>query len=479
MFRDPDLVPFEPPPQPLGLLGLPVMWRNYIESIPRQAYEDGVVHIHRRGADTLLICDPQLIGEMLVDKAENFERDQVTRRAFAPSIGRNSLFLAEGAEWRWQRRAVAPIFRHEALTSFVPVFTEMADRQTAERRAAPRGEPVDAAAAMTRTTFAIIVETMLSGSANLDADRYSRAIKDSFATIPWHIIYAQLSLPEWMPYPHRRRAKRARDFLHQEIRRTVEARRSADTTAPDLLNLLLKARDPDSGRTMTDDEVMKNLITFITAGHETTSVALTWTLWLMAKDQDTQQRVADEVAAVAGTGKSSQSIGPQQIDNLSVCRQVIQEAIRLFPPAPVLSRFAKTALTLGSIDIAAGARVHIPIYALHRNTRQWANPNAFDPDRFTPELAKTYSRYAFLPFGGGLRICIGASFAMIEATAILATFPRLSLSAGSRPQATAGSAGHAAAEGRHAASGRAALARTCLRSNFPEPLKFPVKFHKA
>jgi cytochrome P450 len=426
VFRDPDLVPFEPPPQPLGLRGLPVMWRNYIESIPRQAYEDGVVRIHRRGADTLLVCDPQLIGEMLVDKAENFERDNVTRRAFAPSIGRNSLFLAEGAEWRWQRRAVAPIFRHDALTSFVPVFTAMADRQTAQWRTAPRDAPVDAAAAMTRTTFDIIVETMLGGAAGLDADRYSRAIKDSFATIPWHIIYAQLGLPEWMPFPHRRRAKRARDFLHQEIRHTVEARRGAETAAPDLLNLLLKARDPDSGRTMTDDEVVKNLITFITAGHETTSVALTWTLWLLAKDQATQQRVADEAAAVIGSG----SIGPQQIDNLSLCRQVIQEAMRLFPPAPAISRFAKTALTLGGesssegLDIAAGARVHIPIYALHRNARLWVNPNAFDPDRFAPELAKTYSRYAFLPFGGGARICIGASFAMIEATAILATLVR-------------------------------------------------------
>ena len=171
---------------------------------------------------------------------------------------------------------------------------------------------------------------------------------------------------------------------------------------------------------MTDDEVVKNLITFITAGHETTSVALTWTLWLLAKDHDTQQRVADEVAAVIGTGP----IGPQQVDNLSVCRQVIQEAMRLFPPAPALSRIAKTAVTLGDVDIQAGARVHIPIYALHRNTRLWANPNAFDPDRFAPELAKTYSRYAFLPFGGGLRICIGASFAMIEATAILATLIR-------------------------------------------------------
>jgi cytochrome P450 len=420
VFTDPDLVPFEPPPQPLGLRGLPVMWRNYIESIPRGAYEDGVVRIRRRGIDTILVCEPDLIGEMLVEKADNFERDAVTRRAFAPTIGRNSLFLAEGAEWRWQRRAVAPIFRHEALMSFVPVFAAMAGRQAGEWRAAPRGEPVDAAAAMTRTTFDIIVETMLGGSASLDADRYSLAIKDSFATIPWHIVYAQLSLPEWMPYPHRRRAKRARDFLHREIRGTVEARRGTNASPPDLLDLLLIARDPESGRSMTDEEVMKNLITFITAGHETTSVALTWTLWLLAKDQDTQQRVADEIAAVAGTG----TIGPAQVDALSFCRQVIQEAMRLFPPAPAISRFAKTAMTFGGMEIAAGARVHIPIYALHRNSLLWQNPNAFDPDRFAPNLAKTYSRYAFMPFGGGARICIGASFAMIEATAILAVLIR-------------------------------------------------------
>jgi cytochrome P450 len=177
---------------------------------------------------------------------------------------------------------------------------------------------------------------------------------------------------------------------------------------------------------MTDEEVMKNLITFITAGHETTSVALTWTLWLLAKDQATQQRVFDEVAAVAGHG----TIGPAQIDGLPFCRQAIQEAMRLFPPAPAISRFAKTAMTLGGkslsegLDIAKGARVHIPIYALHRNTRLWRNPNAFDPDRFAPDIAKTYSRYAFMPFGGGLRICIGASFAMIEAAAILATLVR-------------------------------------------------------
>jgi cytochrome P450 len=430
VFTDPDLIPFEPPPKPLGLRGLPVIWRNYIESIPRGAYEEGIVRIPHRGADTLIICEPDIIGEVLVEKADNFQRDEVTIRAFAPTIGRNSLFLAEGAEWRWQRRAVAPIFRPEALVSFLPVFTAMAERQAELWRAVPPGTVVDAAAAMTRTTFDIIVETMLGGSANLDADRYSEALTRSFATIPWHIVYAQFGLPEWMPYPHRRSAKKARDFLHQEIRRTVEARRGTTAAPPDLLDLLLKARDPESGRTMTDEEVTKNLITFITAGHETTSVALTWTLWLLAKDQATQQRLYDEVVSVVGQGAGQRAIGAEEIDRLNFCRQVLQEAMRLFPPAPAISRFAKTAMTLGAksvpgrLDVGAGARVHIPIYALHRNARLWPNPNAFDPDRFAPEFAKNYSRYAFMPFGGGGRICIGAGFAMIEAVAILATLVR-------------------------------------------------------
>jgi len=247
VFTDPDLVPFEPPAKPLGLRGLPVIWRNYIESIPRGAYEEGIVRIPHRGADTLIVCEPDIIAEVLVEKAENFQRDEVTIRAFAPTIGRNSLFLAEGAEWRWQRRAVAPIFRPEALVTFVPIFTAMAERQAKQWRAVPPGTTVDAAAAMTRTTFDIIVETMLGGSANLDADHYSEALTRSFATIPWHIVYAQFGLPEWMPYPHRRRAQKARDFLHREIRRTVEARRGTNAAPPDLLDLLLKARDPESG----------------------------------------------------------------------------------------------------------------------------------------------------------------------------------------------------------------------------------------
>jgi cytochrome P450 len=420
VFTDPDFVPFEPPERPLGLLGLRTLLRNYVETVPRSAYEQSVTRIRTHLSDVLIVSDPNIIQEILVEKAEAFGRDPATRRSFAPVIGDTSLFLAEGADWRWQRRAVAPIFRHETLLSFVPIFATMAQRQVERWRAVQRTGPIDAAAAMTHTTFEIIVEAMLGGSASLDAERYSHALTDNFDTIPWHIIYVMFSIPDWIPYPHRRRAMRSRDFLHQDIRRIVESRRSAQTSQPDLLNLLLAARDHETGRSMSDDEIVTNLLTFITAGHETTAVALTWTLWLLAKDQATQQRVFEEARAVAG----NQTIDATHVEGLSFCRQVIQEAMRLFPPAPGIARISKDAMELGGIKIPARTRIHIPVFALHRNIGLWDNPDAFDPDRFAPDQVKTRPRYAFLPFGGGPRVCIGAGFAMIESAIILATIVR-------------------------------------------------------
>ncbi len=397
------------------------MWRNYIESVPRAAYEESGLRIRRRNSDVVIVCDPDLIHEVLVEKADAFGREPVTRRSFAPVIGRTSLFLAEGAEWRWQRRVVAPIFRHDALLSFVPVFAAMARRQIERWRATPRGAVVDAAAAMTRTTFEIIVETMLGGTASLDAEGFSRALTESFETIPWHLVYAMFSVPEWMPYPHQRRALQARDYLHRETRRIVEARRQARSERPDLLDLLLAAQDPETGRRMSDSEVITNLLTFIIAGHETTAVALTWTLWLLAKDPAAQQRVCDEAATAM---VSEAPIAAAQIESLGFCRQVLQEAMRLFPPAPAIGRQPKAAVKLGDIEIGPRTRVHIPVFALHRNRRLWPEPNTFDPDRFAPERVKARSRYAFLPFGGGPRVCIGASFAMLEAAVILAALTR-------------------------------------------------------
>lgn len=392
-----------------------------------------MTHIRGSLSDAVLACDPDIIHEILVEKADGFERDLTTRRAFAPLIGENSILLAEGANWRWQRRTVAPIFRHEALLSLIPTIAAMAERQVERWRATPPGAPIDAAAAMTHTTFDIIVDAMLGGSASLDAERYGRALAESFDTIPWHIIYAMFSLPRWLPYPGWRRAEAAREFLHSDTGRIVAGRRAQPAARPDLLELLLAARDPETGRGMSDSEVANNLLTFIVAGHETTAVALTWTLWLLAKDQAVQQRVFEEVTAVIGDAAPAAA----HVEGLAFVRQVIAEAMRLFPPIPGMSRQPRSATALGGATIRKRTLVHIPIYALHRNSRLWDNPHAFDPDRFAPDRVKTRSRYAFLPFGGGQRACIGASLATIEAAIILATLVRVFRFAplvGHRPQ---------------------------------------------
>jgi cytochrome P450 len=306
------------------------------------------------------------------------------------------------------------------LNSFVPIFAAEAAAQVVRWRAAPPGVPVDAAAAMARTTFNVIVEAMLGGPAGLDAGRFGRALTDNFEAIPWHIVYELFGLPAWLPYPGRRRAMRARDRIHSDLGRIVAARRSQASPRPDLLDLLIKARDPETGRAMTDADLVHNLATFITAGHETTAVALTWTLWLLAKDQAAQQRVYDEAMAVAGTSP----IEAGQVEELGFTRQVLQEAMRLYPPAAGISRQPMQAMALGGMAITRHTRVHIPIFSLHRNRRLWEHPDAFDPGRFAPEQMKGRSRYAYLPFGGGPRVCIGASFAMIEAAAILVTLIR-------------------------------------------------------
>jgi cytochrome P450 len=420
-LSDPDLVPFEPPARPMvGLPALRAMRRNYIETFPRSTYERKSTRVTTLLSDVLFICDPELIQDMLVGRADSFGRDGMTRRAFTPIIGERSLFLAEGADWRWQRRAAAPTFRHEALLSFVPIFAEVAARQVARWSAAPGAVPVDVAAAMTRVTFDVIVETMLGGSAALDVEAFGHAVTTTFETAPWHTLLALFSLPRWTPFPGRRRAMRARDYLHREMRRMVAARRSKPSVRPDLLDLLLAARDAETGRDMTDTELVPNLLTFIIAGHETTAVALTWALWLLAKDDAVQQRLCAEAHAVAGEA----AIEPVHVERLTQCRQVIQEAMRLYPPAPAVVRQPKADTTLGEHRVKPSTQIIVPTFALHRHVGLWDNPTTFDPDRFAPDRTQARPRYAYLPFGTGPRICIGASFAMIEAPVVLATLVR-------------------------------------------------------
>jgi cytochrome P450 len=197
-------------------------------------------------------------------------------------------------------------------------------------------------------------------------------------------------------------------------------RRTGTEGRNDLLSLLLAARDAETGQAMTDRDVADNLLTFVTAGHETTALALTWTLYLLARHPEIEARVVAEITAVTDGGP----LLPGHVEALAYTRQTIQEAMRLYPPAPVVVRAALQPVEIGGERIDAGTPVTVPIYAIHRHARLWDDPDRFDPDRFAPEAVRARDRYAYLPFGAGPRICIGMSFALMEAVAILAVLVR-------------------------------------------------------
>jgi cytochrome P450 len=429
-MQEPVLARVIPPDRPLGFVQMiATAIRNPIEIWPRCVYEEPLVRLRRGSRDFVFLTDPDLIREMLVDEADAFVKSDGLIRSLEPALGR-ALLTADGQHWRWQRRASAPIFRHERIVSFLPVMVEAAKRCRDAWLA--KGGEVDVARDMMHTTFEIIAATMLSGGTALDVARVERDITTYVDNAGWPLALSILSAPLWMPYPGRGRSLRSRDYLRTQITRLVTERRGIPRRE-DLVSLLIEARDPETGRAMTDKEVADNLITFISAGHETTALALTFALYLISLHPEVEARVVAEIREVADDGP----IEAGQVEALAYTRQVIQEAMRLYPPASILVRDAAREIAIGGHSFAAGTGFNVPIYALHRHKRIWPNPDAFDPQRFAPDAVKGRHRYAYMPFGAGPRICIGMSFAMTEAVAILAILlrdVRLRLRPGHVPQ---------------------------------------------
>jgi cytochrome P450 len=287
---------------------------------------------------------------------------------------------------------------------------------TRDRWLAPHAKPViDIGHEMMHTTFDIIVETMMSGPGGIDVARVEQGITDYLHPTGWVFAYSLIRAPEWLPYPGRRKAKAAAAYLHSAIRAMITERRSGEARE-DLVGLLLAASDPETGRIMTDGEIADNLLTFITAGHETTALGLAWTFHLLARHPEHEARVLEEIDRVTGGG----TVRPEHVAELTYTRQVFSEAMRLYPPAPMITRTASRDFPLGGFTVPEGTIVVVPIYAVHHHEKLWDSPERFDPDRFSPDQARTRHRYAYMPFGAGPRICIGSAFATMEAVAILA-----------------------------------------------------------
>lgn len=417
--RDHRIVPAFPPPPAAELRRLKLLRtivRNPIEAWPRLAFELPHTDATIFGRRVVSLMDPDLIKAALVDEAESFNKGEVAIRALKPAIGLGIL-TADGAHWRWQRRAAAPIFRPDSIRGFVPAMVAAAEA-TAERWAAlPAGSVVDVAHEMMRTTFAIILDTMLADPHEIDPARVEKSISDYLEPVSWQAALTLVGAPHWVPYPGRARASRARHYLRAELAEIIARRRRTGETGSDLLGLLMRAEDAETGRHMNDEEIADNLLTFVTAGHETTALALAWTFYLLSIAPSVEERVVAEIRAPAdGRALADRDMAA----DFPYTRQVLQEAMRLYPPAPMLVRQAIRDVRIGPLDLTAGTNLQVPVHVVHRHRALWDDPDSFDPDRFLPEAVKARHRYAYLPFGAGPRICIGMGFALTEATAVLA-----------------------------------------------------------
>lgn len=386
--------------------------RNPLRSMPPQVYRDRLVLARTGSRTSLYICDPPLIQEALTRHADKLDKGELQQKVVGPALGQG-LLTAEGAHWRWQRQAVAAGFQHQRLLGFLPAMIAAAEA-TRERWLASEA-PLDIGHEMMRTTFAIIVETMLSGAGGLDVAKVEDAISAYLEPTNYVFAYSLFGAPDWLPYPGRARARDAITYLRDSLAAMVAERRESGRRG-DLLDMLLDASDPETGRAMDDREIVDNLLTFVTAGHETTALGLAWTFHLLAGHRDIEARMLDEIATVTGGGP----LLPEHVGALPLTKAVFQESMRLYPPAPVLTREVREPFTLGGVPLREKAVLYVPIHAVHRHERLWKDPDRFDPERFLGDEPRTRHRYAYLPFGAGPRICIGSAFATLEAVAILA-----------------------------------------------------------
>ena len=407
------------PPGPLPLWRfLPTFLRNPLRALPVQVYHEPMF-VPPMGGRLAWVTEPKLVEEVLLGSHENFPKSPVERRIFKPILG-DGILVAEGQSWRWQRRTVAPLFRHGDLMALVPEMSAAATRMIERWRQSPSERPRPIDRDMTDVTFDVLQSTIFDGATDLEAELVKTHIGAYLEWTSWDIAYEMLGWPEWVWHPGQRPMLRAARILETTMQGIIARARAADWPGDGLAARLGRARDPDTGEAMADGQIANNLLTFAAAGHETTAKALTWALYLLARAPDWQNQVREEARRVAGDGP----ITGEHIAALTITRQVMKEAKRLYPPAPVMGRMTRETTTLGGHRFAIGAMLVIPIFAVHRHRKLWDDPDLFDPMRFTTEREKCHARTQFMPFGFGPRTCIGMSFAMMEAVALLAMLVR-------------------------------------------------------
>lgn len=413
-FRPPAPQPSPVPLSPIQLLD--AIFFNPLKLWRREHFEVPVVVERTMLGARLVVSDPKLIKWILVDNAPNYVRDALQQRILLRMTGRG-VFAAEDADWHLQRKALAPIFSAKSLVAYLPGMTAAAE-DAANRFRIAGEDGIDLGREMAALTVDVIGRTVFTHGLG----ESPAAIADSvrrFADTNGPVELGDLAgLHSWVPGVRRLLGWRATASVRQRARRIIGvAKASGQSQDHDLFSALFSARDPETGKTLGQREVEDNVSTLIGAGSDTVAVALTWSIFLLSQTPHVREAVEAEVDVhLKGCALTADSLG-----KLVWTRAVIEEAMRLYPPAPLIGRMTRGEESLGGERYPAGTAILISPWVLHRHVQLWNEPDMFDPERFLPGRREQISRYAYLPFGAGPRVCMGMGFAMQEAVVVLAT----------------------------------------------------------
>jgi cytochrome P450 len=412
------------PPKPAARAERVSLWRymrlfrrDILSAQPERLYRAWMAEFRTPFFRSFLVNQPDLVDDILKARPLDFPKSDRVGEGLRPLLGA-SVFLTNGETWARQRRIIDPAFEGGRLRETFPAMLE-AGRAAVERMetGAQDIEPVMSHAAadvIFRTLFSLPIEDDLAAEVYGAFRAYQRSQ-------PILNLRAFLPLPRWMPRGHRaetlRAARRIRALITELTeRRVVEI--AAGTAPDDLATKILTARDPQTGERLTAAEMVDQVAIFFLAGHETSASAMSWTLYLLARYPEWQARVAEEVAGLP------KCPGPGDMSRLGVIRDVFREALRLYPPVPMMVRETTRAEAFRDRAVPKGAQVVISPWHLHRHMRLWDNPDGFDPGRWQTENGRMCQRQAFIPFSAGARVCPGAGFAMVEGPLLLALLLR-------------------------------------------------------
>jgi cytochrome P450 len=407
-------MPVRPAGQPSFRQFLRMVRENTLATYPPEAFDEDIIAGRLLWRRRFIINEPNAIRHVLLDNAANYRKSELTRRLLEPGLGRG-LLTSEGETWRRHRRIMAPAFDRRSIEGYAPIITAVTSELLARWDALANSSEVDMGAAMMHTTLHIISRTMFSANSDEIVDIVERGVAQYQSRVRPNLLDL-LGLPDWFTalFSHRRRSTGAFDEFDKAVDQLISRRAHAGSGQPsDLLGRLVAARDADTQGGMTPKEVRDEVVTVFMAGHETTAQALTWSWYLLSLHPSVEAKLRDELTTVLH-GRMPHY---EDIPNLRYTRMVIEESMRLYPPAHTMARQPIAPDYILGHRIPAGALILIVPWLLHRKCSLWDEPHRFNPDRFENEP----SRFSYIPFGAGQRICIGAAFAMTEAILILAT----------------------------------------------------------